>query len=136
MKSNFLGVTIQRDMENEIKLAQDVDLITNKTSFVVRISRVEKVSEQNYVRLTSTALGGDKGFTTAVSAFGCDLCHCESSVNNPIWTNASVQGIDICNTCIEKGFTRGWEPMPGWNPGPVYSLKALSQLIDMNNLVV
>ena len=97
----------------EIKLA--LDLITHRTGFVVQILKVEKESEQNYV---------------AVSAFGCDICQRESSTQNPIWTHAETQGVDICNLCIEEGFTHGWEPMPGWNPGPVYSLKELLTLLQ------
>lgn len=120
---------MQDDTKSEIKLARDIDLIGKKPLFAAGIFRIEKVTEQSYARLTSTALGGDKGFQTAVTAFGCDLCHCESSAKNPIWTNAQVQGVDICSGCIEKGLAQGWEPEPGWNPGPVYSLKSLYELI-------
>ncbi len=114
---------------NVIKLARDVDLIGNSTGFVVTIVRTEKLLSCNYARLSVNALGGDKGFDTAVTAYGCDLCHCETSAINPIWTNSDNQGVDICTACIEKGFSQGWEPLPGWNPGPVYSLKALAALV-------
>lgn len=115
--------------ENVIKLARDVDLLENKTGFVITIVRIERLTESNYGRLTSTALGGDKGFPFAVSAFGCDVCHCEASTQNPIWTNAEHRGVDVCDTCVKKAYAKGWVPLPGWKPGPVYSLAALVTLV-------
>lgn len=107
-----------------IKIARDIDLVKKKPVGVVQIMEIEKMNQQNYQQL----VGFDaKNFEHAITAYGCDICSSVSSENNPIYTNNKYQGADICTECITTAF-QTIEELPGWNPGPIYSLKSICDL--------
>ena len=116
---------IVRAVPDQFKLAQDVDLLNpSNTSFVREILVVEKLNENNYKTLASNPKGS---YDEVAASYGCDICARHSSLNNPIYTNSRKQGVDICSICVYTAFSSTLQAMPGWNPGPVYSLKEICQ---------
>lgn len=112
--------TVEDIASNTIyKIAIDVDLIDNKTNFVRHIVRTECLTKHNYKKLICFKADS---YEQAVCQYGCDICDKSCSLTNPIWTNSSTQGCDICNNCIEKSMHMV-KPLDGWSPGPVYSLQ-------------
>lgn len=110
---------------DQFKVAQDVDLLNpSNTSFVREILIVEKLNENNYKTL---GFNSKATYEEVAAGYGCDICARHSSLNNPIYTNSRKQGVDICSICVFTAFSSTLEPMPGWKPGPVYSLKDICQ---------
>ena len=110
-----------------VKIARDVDIIDNQPVGVVQIIRTEKMTPENFPSLCAFTA---QYYESAVSGYGCDVCNAETSVENPIYTNSNYQGCDICQTCLSQAFNSGkLEKLSGWNPGPVYSLERIYQLV-------
>ena len=106
-----------------IKIAKDIDILDNKSDFIVRIVITEKMTKDNWKRLIAFDEPKD-GFKTAIRAYGCDICNKESSEQNPIYTNNEIQGVDICSDCMDKAF-QTLEHEDWIHPGPTYSLKKI-----------
>jgi hypothetical protein len=110
---------------DQFKVGQDIDLLNpSNTAFVREILVVEKLNENNYKTLGFNPKGS---YEEVAAGYGCDICARHSSLNNPIYTNSRKQGVDICSICVYTAFSSSLQAMPGWNPGPVYSLKEICQ---------
>lgn len=108
-----------------IKIARDIDLTTLKQTTHVVIINAEQMNLTNHVSIQAADF---TSFQEAVCGYGCDICGAHSNEQNPIYTNSKHQGCDICTNCINTALET-ISPMPGWNPGPVYSLKDIYSCI-------
>lgn len=108
------------------KIARDVDLTNNKNNVVVQIMNIKKLDKNNYLSLIPF---NDNGYDNAIKSYECDICDVKCDHHNPIYTNVDHQGCDICSSCVEKVFTQQLLPIPGFRPGPIYSLKNIKELI-------
>lgn len=108
-----------------IKIARDIDLLEHKNIGVVHIVHTECLTKENFKDLIAFETDN---FDEAVTQYACNICDTHCSQENPIYTNNSHQGIDICSNCIKKALETVKE-MPGWNPGPVYSLKEICNAV-------
>lgn len=101
------------------KIAIDIDLIDGRANFVRHIVKTYKMTPQNYRIL---AAFNTINFFNTLKNYTCDICDKRCSRNNPIHTNKSIQGCDICDKCMKSAMV-SIKPLSGWNPDPVYSLK-------------
>lgn len=121
----YYGKEQQIDVPTMINVGIDVDLLEHKTNFVRHIVRLEQLNKDNYKRLAAFDC---EDYHFAVTHYGCDVCSVECEETNPIYTNNQYQGADICTRCIHKAYPQ-LIPLPGWNPGPVYSLQHIVDIV-------
>lgn len=110
--------------KNGISIA--IDLIDNDKNFAVNIVKTHKMTPSNYKELASFET---LTFEKTVTKYECDICNSLCSEENTIHTNNKHQG---CDKCMQQALST-IQPMPGWNPGPVYSLKTIVQQIREDN---
>lgn len=111
-----------------IKIARNIDIyylnnikkITRKVA-IIPIVRIEKMSQNNYSELYPF---NNHDYDYIVTDYRCDVCNTTTSDKNPIYTNSKYEGCDICEQCLSKVFNNdNFKEIPGWHPGPVYSLE-------------
>jgi len=122
----------QTKIPQPLKIACDINLETNEKIGVVEIVRLEKMTLDNYNRMCPFET---TSYEDAVSGYKCDTCKNLASAENPIYARESDLGYelnaDICEKCLARVFESGQlNKLPGWNPGPVYSLKSISELLN------
>lgn len=110
-----------------IKIIRDINLVDKEELSIMMVTNTQKLTKENFKSLVPN--DEMDTFEKAVNKYGCDICDVECSEMNPIYTNKDYQGVDICSKCMEKA----WPNMvkeEGWNPGPVYSLKKIVDLVS------
>lgn len=113
---------MSKNVPSLIKIACDINLLDiKKTVSVVHILPTTKMTQDNYMDMCAFDAND---YNHAITSYGCDICDARTSIENPIYTNSEYQGCDICEKCLLKAFNDDkFKEMPGWNPGPVYSLE-------------
>ena len=112
-----------------IKVARDVDLIDDELHESILVASIEQMTRENFQRLADDE--DEEDFDSVVASFTCDSCGVQCSPANPIYTNAKYDGMDVCTYCMTKAWEMEIRPLAGWNPGPIYSLKAIACPRDM-----
>ena len=115
----------------KIKIARDVDLIDGGQNVaVVAVLQSERLTPENYRRVVGKAFVATS-YEDSACNFGCDICQCECTALNPVYTNPDYSGADICNLCMKRAFNNGLKPVGEYKPGPVYWLSAIVRAATM-----
>lgn len=109
-----------------LKVAIDIDLAGGTTDLAVVHIVVNRIMTPENWRTLIGDNNQSRTFNQAVSRYVCDICHLKCSPTKTVYTNKQFQGADLCVDCVCAALAFGAKPMPGWHPGPVYSLKALN----------
>jgi hypothetical protein len=109
----------------KLKVAIDVNLIDGRKDFARPIVIIEQMSSDNFQTLVAFECND---YQKAITSYSCDICQAHCNESNPIYTNSQHQGCGICTKCITKSY-KVVRPMPGWDPGPVYSLESIVNFV-------
>ena len=110
-----------------MNIAIDTNLVAADPPYIMAIVQTYQMTEQNHKELVGTAFA-TQGFGRDVTNYGCDICDVHCTKENPVYTNNTHQGCDICTRCMQKAFPKITQ-MPGWHPGPVYSLEDIVKAV-------
>lgn len=94
----------------EFYLGIDIDIIgpERKEHGVIHCIKTIKITPNNYVSVIGDTFDASKkSYEECARAYGCDVCKKETSLDNPIYTNPTYQGADICSECVKKAFGSG-----------------------------
>lgn len=120
------------EIPEKIKIARDIDLIDGKDIGLVTIIIIEKMNQNNWkdlVIFTPTVFGKD------AQQYFCDICKKKCGMRNPIYTSKEYAGVDVCTKCIKNALNYV-PPLPGWSPGPVYSLKEIAKYAQTKEIPI
>lgn len=107
--------------ENKIKISKDIDLINNAALKKIITITIEEMNDYNYLELVACDV---EDYVSALKNYECNICHTKTSIDNPIYTNHTYLGADICKSCINRA-VRCIKPQEH----STYSLKNLCDFI-------
>jgi hypothetical protein len=109
------------------KIMIDINLLDTKPIGIIHIVHTKCMTPDNFQTLSAFDCANYK---QTVENYQCDLCKAVCSIANPVYTNPSNQGADLCKICMEKAFQTVC-PQVDWIPGPVYSLAEIKRAVDL-----
>lgn len=109
-------------------LAIDIDLDNSEESeaSVVQMVITQKMTRDNFLSLIHDS-DPTFQFDDWISNYACDICSTETSYDNPIYTNKTHAGGDICSNCIAKSIP--YIDSRGSPASPVYRLSDIVKAV-------
>nr|WBF71148.1 hypothetical protein [Megavirus caiporensis] len=117
-------------LPDNFRMATDVDIISNNLSCMVRFPTMVKMTPEIF---TSAPKYSDQQYDEFICQQKCHVCDSQIDNINTLYTNIdndnSSNSINICSFCLERAFQNVDEILlPGFIPGPVYSLSEICRI--------
>ncbi|AFX92141.1 hypothetical protein CE11_00109 [Megavirus courdo11] len=120
-------------LPDNFRMATDIDIINNRLSCVVRFPTMINMTAEIFTNISKYL---DQQYDEFICQQKCHVCNSQIDNINTLYTNInddynnpSNTNINICSFCLDKAFQNVDEILlPGFIPGPVYSLGEICRI--------